>query len=213
LERLEAALHDMDRALERYLPAHGGVFVEAGANDGYQQSNTYFLERARGWRGVLVEPIPELARAAERERPRSAVYNCALVASDYGSATVALRYGGLLTTVEEVADDRRAWVAAAHAVAQEEPEHEFETPARTLSSVLDEAGITTIDFLSLDVEGYEPSVLRGLDFERHAPAWLLLEAHDDGARRAIEAELGARYSLVDRLSPLDLLYSRSDLRV
>ena len=41
---------------------HGGVYVEAGANDGIRQSNTYFLAKRRKWTGVLIEPIPRLAR-------------------------------------------------------------------------------------------------------------------------------------------------------
>ena len=62
----------MDRQLDEILAKRGGFFVEAGANDGYRQSNTYLLERARGWTGILVEAIPDLARRCARERPRSA---------------------------------------------------------------------------------------------------------------------------------------------
>lgn len=30
-----------------------------------------------------------------------------------------------------------------------------------------------IGFLSLDIEGYEPQALEGLDLSRHAPRWML----------------------------------------
>ena len=107
----------------------------------------------------------------------------------------------------------RDWVAAAHAVAQEEPEHEFTVPARTLSSLLDEAGAPEVDLLSLDVEGYEPQVLAGLDLDRHAPRYILVEIRDPAAGRgAIEAVLGGRYAEVEQLSPYDVLYSRSDVK-
>ncbi|XP_069947625.1 uncharacterized protein [Cherax quadricarinatus] len=36
----------------------GGVFVEVGAQDGVWLSNTWWLEAARGWRGLLVEADP-----------------------------------------------------------------------------------------------------------------------------------------------------------
>ena len=75
--RSQPALHGIDRELASRLGS-GGFFVEAGAFDGYTQSNTYFLERARGWRGLLIEPVPALAREARRERRRSTVVNCAL---------------------------------------------------------------------------------------------------------------------------------------
>ena len=54
----------LDRKFEKFLDFDGGFFIEAGANDGFEQSNTYHLERWRGWSGVLVEPIPELYRAS-----------------------------------------------------------------------------------------------------------------------------------------------------
>ena len=35
--------HDIDRKIQKYLPQRNGFFIEAGANDGYSQSNTYYL--------------------------------------------------------------------------------------------------------------------------------------------------------------------------
>ena len=66
------ALYGIDRKLERWLDRDGGVFIEAGANDGVRQSNTYFLEKKRGWTGLLVEPVPELAAECRKNR-RAAV--------------------------------------------------------------------------------------------------------------------------------------------
>jgi FkbM family methyltransferase len=203
------AMHAMDERLERHLEGRPGFFVEAGANDGYQQSNTYSLERIHGWRGVLVEPVPELAREAARERPGARVFNCALVSSDADGPTVRLLYGGLMTVVAGGRADDSEWAAAAHAVAQEEPAHEFEVPARTLSSLLDEVAAPEIDLLSLDVEGYEPQALRGLDLGRHAPRLLLVEVRDEDARAEVDAVLGDRYRLVEHMSPMDVLYERA----
>jgi hypothetical protein len=80
---------------------------------------------------------------------------------------------------------------------------------RTLSSVLDEAGVSEIDLLSLDVEGFEPEALAGLDLERHAPKFLLVEMLDRERTRArIEELLGPAYELAGELSPYDVLYRR-----
>ena len=56
------AQRQMDRCLEQYLPYKNGFFIEVGANDGFAQSNTYYFERFLKWRGILIEPIPELYR-------------------------------------------------------------------------------------------------------------------------------------------------------
>jgi FkbM family methyltransferase len=205
------ALHDMDRKLDRHIDRDGGFFVEAGANDGFEQSNTYWLERFRGWKGVLVEPIPRLYEEAVRERPGARVFNCALVPFDHEGGDVRMRYGGLMSVVggahgSNEAD--RAWVRPAFSLRMES-EYEVEVPARTLSSILDEVGAPEVDLLSLDVEGYEPSVLGGLDLERHAPRFILVEIHDmTTGRRAIEELLGQRYEPLEQLSPMDMLYRR-----
>jgi FkbM family methyltransferase len=206
------ALHEIDRQLERYLPGPGGFFVEAGGNDGFTQSNTYVFERRHGWHGVLIEPVPELARACAAERPGSRVVRAALVADDFPDAEVELRFGGLMTVVVGGREGDDEWVAAAHAVGQEEPPHEFRAPARTLSSILDEVRAPEVDLLSLDVEGYEAQALAGLDIERHAPRFVLVEIRDtDADRGPIEAILGERYIPVDALSPFDILYARADV--
>lgn len=195
------------------LLAHLGAsrtFLEVGANDGFTQSNTYWLERFHDWRGVLVEPIPSLYREAVRERPRAKVFNCALV-GDGTTTSVTLRYADLMSIVagargSDEADEQ--WVHAARNPWDHET-YEVEVPARTISSVLDEAGLGRIDVLCLDVEGYEVEVLRGLDLTRHAPGHLLVEVRDDEARAAVEQAIAGEYVAVEALSPFDVLYRRA----
>jgi FkbM family methyltransferase len=204
------ALHGMDRRLAQILDREGGFFVEAGGNDGYTQSNTYWLERFRGWRGVLVEPMQELFELCRDERPGATVVRAALVPADHQGDTVRMRFADLMSTVEgEHVDEWRTEMG--NALGWRDP-YEADVPARTLSSILDELGAPEVDLLSLDVEGYEPSVLRGVDFDRHAPRWLLVEVHDVvTGRPPIDAILGDRYVLDRTLSPVDLLYRRVDV--
>jgi FkbM family methyltransferase len=205
------ALDDLDRKLAGYLPEREGIFVEAGAFDGYGGSNTYWFERFRDWSGVLIEPTPELAERARRERPRSQVFQCALVPPDYADDHITLYYGGGMSVVAGTWNDEEEEHAHAHAGALKQGRETFllEAPARMLSDVLDEASITHVDLLSLDVEGYEASALRGLDLTRHAPRFLLVEMlKEEQARPAIEAILGAHYRHEAQLSIRDHLYER-----
>lgn len=205
----QPALDGLDRRLAQYLPETGGVFVEAGAYDGYTQSNTYWFERFRNWSGVLVEPLPEAARRARRNRPRSQVFQCALIPAGVPADPVTIRNGGTMSVIAgpDGLDERDSeWVARGAAQAGENME-EVTVPSRTLSDVLREAAVKTIDLLSLDVEGREVSVLRGLDLDEHHPRFILVEMLDEPAQRPeIEAILGARYEYVDRLSVRDFLY-------
>jgi hypothetical protein len=68
-------------------------------------------------------------------------------------------------------------------------------------------GAPEIDLLVLDVEGYEPEALSGLDLERHAPHFLLVEMLEPGRTRSrIEELISVRYEPVEQLSPHDHLF-------
>lgn len=58
-----------DLFVDFVLQKAGGTFVEFGAYDGVTFSNSRYLERVRGWRGVLAEPTPRLQVAIANDRP------------------------------------------------------------------------------------------------------------------------------------------------
>jgi FkbM family methyltransferase len=193
----------IDEKLQQYLDIDGGFFVEAGANDGVNFSNTYYLERARGWTGVLVEAIPDLYRACVRRRPRSRVVNCALVAPERDGALVTMQYSNLQSIVSGALPYEHV---EAGLRSQRERTYRVEVPGRTLSSVLDDVKPQRFDLLVLDVEGYETQVLRGLDLDRHAPRWALIEVLDDVARAEVDLVLDDRYEEVESLTASDVLF-------
>lgn len=207
-------LGGIDRELEKLLNFTNGFFIEAGANDGYSQSNTYFLERFKGWRGVLVEGMPELFQKCKKERPKSNVYNCALVSNTCTDKFIEMRYANLMSLVkgamksQEMEDQH---IADGIRVKRLASSYTVQVPARTLESILDEqTGLKQIDLLSLDVEGYELEVLKGMNLAKYKPRYILVEARffDD-----INAFLSPEYDMVDKMSHHDFLYHlKSDSR-
>ena len=202
------SLNDLDDKLSKYLNFEGGFFIEAGANDGFTQSNTYFLEKSRGWSGVLVEAVPLLA--AQCRNARSAVvFECALVGDTFPESSITIHVANLMSTVDGALgspEEQSQHLSDAVRSQFLDGTEAIQVPARTLTSVLDSCDdLPDIDFFSLDVEGYELEVLRGLDFERFAPRYLLVEARDP---EKIDHHLGDRYEFVEQMSQLDRLYRR-----
>ena len=158
------SLNELDIKLKPYLSFKRGYFIEAGANDGVNQSNTLFYEKYRRWTGLLIEPIPQRAAECRRNRPRCAVENCALVSFDYPRDTIEMRYCNLMSLVkgamrEESADlDHIRRGCEVQGISS----YELTVPARTLTSVLDQYRPPAIDFFSLDVEGFELEVAQGV---------------------------------------------------
>jgi hypothetical protein len=121
-----------------------------------------------------------------------------------------MRFADLMSTV--AGEHENQWrTDMGNALGWRDP-YDTDVPAHTLSDVLHEHDAPEVDLLSLDVEGFEPDVLRGLDLERHAPRRILVEVHDEETGRPpIEEILAGRYLLETRLSPVDLLYRRVDV--
>jgi FkbM family methyltransferase len=208
LGRPYTALYGMDRKLEKYLNFRGGTFIEAGANDGIAQSNSYFLENKYGWKGLLVEPVPKYYRMCQQAR-RAHTVNCGLGPFEKDGEELEILSGGLMSlpvTIDEKLLRGRSVRQHASIGAREfggvAPEL-VKTRVRALSNVLDELAIKQVDFFSLDVEGFELEVLKGLDFTRHAPRFLLIETEQ---LAEVTGFLGARYTMIEALSHHDFLF-------
>ena len=147
-----------------------GVYVEVGANHPTEQSLTWFLE-LQGWRGVLVEPNPALYKLLCEQHPRSRTFQVAVGnPEDTGIAELHLGVGHGQSAIKPDFD-----VELSGEVVQ--------VQMRTLNSVLAEAGVERIDFLSVDVEGMELDVLRGLELGRYSPQLILIEDHVNHYRK------------------------------
>jgi FkbM family methyltransferase len=165
----------------------------------------------KGWKGLLVEPVPELYEACVRERPGSRVVNCALVSPGGEQEPVRITVGGLMSLVHGAQGSVEADRAHAQGGTRggRDASYDIAVPGRTLSSLLDEEDVDEFDLLVLDVEGYEPEALAGLELDRHAPRFMLIEMLEaDRTRSRIEELIAARYERVEQLSPFDHLYRR-----
>ena len=174
------SINSLDKQIEHYLNYDNGFFVELGANDGVNQSNTLFFERFRGWRGVLIEPYKPNYNDLVRNRSSQNYFkNAACVGPTYLSPTISLWYSNLMTATIGIDSDiqnpknhadqgSKFWGGRAFI---------FEAPAFTLNRILIEAfSPHKIDLLSLDVEGVELEILNGVDHSVFRFRYILVES-------------------------------------
>jgi len=215
--RRSFSLNQLDLKLEKYLNFKNGFFIEVGANDGISQSNTLYFERSAGWKGLLIEAIPDLAEKCQKNRPKCIVENCALVAFDYPYDAIEMNYCNLMSCTQGAFGDDEDVISHIEKGKQflnaTETPYKIQVPARTLSAVLDSHTINQIDLLSLDVEGFEVEVLKGIDLNRHSPKYLLIEVRHN-VKDDIEGIIGEKYVALEILSSnesySDILYCLRD---
>jgi FkbM family methyltransferase len=203
-------LQDLDKKLIAIIGNKPGFFVELGANDGISQSNTKHLEMFHGWRGVLVEPYPGNFQKLSKTRSRATYFvNSACVSFEFQKSDIELTYSNLMTTPMEGAsdvEDRKSHAQSGQKFLKgAEKVSTFSAKARTLNSILDDAGApSTINLLSLDVEGGELEVLRGVDHAKYRFSWILVESRNKEKISDFLEKLG--YEFHSQLTGHDFLF-------
>jgi FkbM family methyltransferase len=150
--------------------AKHGTFVEVGANHPTLESQTWFIEQ-QGWTGILIEPNPSLCELLRAQRPRSEVFQVAIGNPDQvGEVDLQIGTEHQLSTIVNTLDQPLSGV-------------KVKVPLRTLDSILAEAGLGQIDFLTIDVEGMELAVLQGFNIAKYSPQLILIEEHRRGYKK------------------------------
>jgi FkbM family methyltransferase len=143
-----------------------GFYIDVGAWHPDADSATRALYD-RGWHGINVEPVPEIARRLRAARPRDVTLDVALGEAPGRARLYVVDGTGLSTLDEGVAARHRAAGYAVEAV---------EVEVETLAAVCARHALGEIHALKVDVEGAERAVLAGADFARHRPWIVLVEA-------------------------------------
>lgn len=144
-----------------------GHCVEVGANDGHTGSATYVFEK-RGWQCLLVEPIPSLVREIRKHRT-CRVVNCA-ASSHEGEARFFVAENVETVSGLDLTPERMEWIQRVGGTIKE-----ITVPTATLDSLLEKAGFGQLDFVTIDVEGHELSVLEGFDLDKYRPRIVIVE--------------------------------------
>ena len=150
------------RAL-RHVPE--GRYVDVGAGHPELHSVTKLFYDA-GWSGINIEPVPELAQALAKQRPRDITLHAAVAAGP--GSTVELTLVNAWDELSTTDPARRKELEA-----EGRDVTSVVVPAVRLTDVVDAAGAGDLHFLKVDVEGGELDVLGTLDLSRIRP-WIVV---------------------------------------
>lgn len=198
----------VDKFLSDKLPSFGYA-VDVGANNGVVGSNTLHFEE-RGWLVLCLEPNTRLASEGRQRRKLWRDVACGSRSDDAAEFTCVgsypySAYSGFNVEVGAKwmppnTEDRKRTLAV-----------QVKELVRvvTLDDALGESGFPRLDFLSVDTEGHELEVLKGINLDVWRPAWICAESWEDPAPFTAHLKESG-YTLAGKFE-VDWLYHRNAL--
>tara|TARA_B100000925_G_scaffold278797_1_gene247951 strand:- start:514 stop:1299 length:786 start_codon:yes stop_codon:yes gene_type:complete len=179
-----------------------GFFVEFGATNGIDLSNTFMLEKKFGWNGILAEPAKLWHSELELNRSSSIEFDCVWKTSGdillFNEVKDDLHKGELSTIDSFTSSD-------GHAL-ERKSSNKYEVKTISLYDMLKKHNAPrTIDYLSIDTEGSEFEILSSFDFDEYDIKIITCEHNHTSRREKIFEMLSAQgyerkyteYSLFD----------------
>lgn len=142
-----------------------GFFVEFGATNGIDLSNSYLLEKNFGWSGILAEPAKLWHSELRKNRSGSIETDC------------VWRESGEILTFNEVNDNKHYGELSTiesfsstdlHSESRKQFSNKYEVKTISLVDMLKKhSAPRKIDYLSIDTEGSEYEILKAFDFNEY----------------------------------------------
>ena len=139
-----------------------GYFVEFGATNGVDISNTYLLEKEYGWTGLLAEPAKIWHESLRRNR------KCNIDTSCVYSKTGKLMQFNEVRGSEELSTLDKYSLKDAFSKKRKLNAIKYDVKTISLSDLLDKYNAPKIiEYLSIDTEGSEYEILSKFDFNKY----------------------------------------------
>ena len=150
-----------------------------------KDSATPYISKKKVGTEFGVEAHEDFIPLIKKNRPNSMVVHAAAAEEDQEITTFYANTRGSLSTLDPNKEKEFSKKYKKHFASFEEQS----VPKKTLSSIFDAYNTPQIDFLSLDIEGYELEALKGLDLSRHRPVFLVIECDARSDFNAVKALL------------------------
>ena len=142
-----------------------GYYVDIGAHDPMRFSNTYYFYQL-GWRGINVDPLPSAKDKFKKHRPKDIFILAGVSQEEIDLTYYQFKEPAYNTFIYELAQSRKEKSPLISTT---------KVKCYSLESIFKEYNVKEIDFLSIDVEGFELSVLYSNDWNKYTPKVIVIE--------------------------------------
>ena len=176
-----------------------GVFVDIGAYDGIEGSNTYFYEKELGWTGLCIEPIPNIYNRLVKNRTCKSVCAAAWKENTFKTFKLIDGYSEMLSGIVDCYDAKHVQRIDEEAKQKQQIIKDVEIKCLDINELLEKNKLFNIDFLSIDVEGSEYEILNHINFDLFNIEYIVAE-NNYKSSKLIDLMTSKGYSLVATLN-------------
>ena len=185
------AINQLDKKMLEFINYENGFFIECGASDGVDQSNTWYFEKTLNWSGILIEPLNKQFRELKKNRSKKNNFFNLALCSPEAENNLIIENNDLIS--KSIIDSSKT-----------EKFNFKSVNSQTLTKVLDKISAPSlIDFFSLDVESFEDQVIKGINFDKYNFKYFLIETKNN---EVINFLINKNYILIKKLSHHDYLF-------
>jgi FkbM family methyltransferase len=159
-----------------------GFFVEFGACDGLELTNTFLLEDKYQWTGILAEPCKYWHNDLYKNRKNCIIDTRAVWEKD--NSFVTFTEVELIRTLSNIteANGKDGFFDE-----RNKPNIRYNVPTVTLNTLLEEHNAPkNIDFLSIDTEGSEVQILQSFDFSKYEFNCVIVECWGEEVQQQVK---------------------------
>ena len=160
----------IDLIVNYYLKKNDGIYIDVGAYHPFYGNNTYKLFM-RGWRGINIDLDVQSVNMFKHFRPNDENV-CAAVSQSEDEKSLYFHHNrSAINTLDQKMGYRAKEIK--------------KIKTTTLNKIIGNSNFKSmnIDFLSIDVEGHELDVIKGLDLEKYSPKIIVIEYQDPAMKK------------------------------
>jgi len=151
------------------------TFLEFGATDGVDLSNTHFLENYSKWKGILGEPDPQWHDQLKKNRPNTRIITKCIWTKTDETLDFLSSENGVLSTINSFRFSDKDSMSE-NSELRNKKFRNFKIKSISLNDLIkEEFNDTPPSYISIDTEGSEYEILKNFNFKKYQSIFFTVE--------------------------------------